>query len=109
MARQAEVAASLQRLRRGDLILVPAGAGGPGVALVIGRARRALPPLPLVLTVNHQVKRLSLADFPVPVTAFDRVRIPAWFSARSAKHRRDLVSTVRNKLAGHDLSQQPGR
>jgi ATP-dependent RNA helicase HelY len=50
------------------------------------------------------VKRLSLADFPVPVTPIDRVRIPNWFSARSANHRRDLASTMRNKLAGHDLA-----
>jgi len=105
LARQAEVATSLRQLRRGDLILVPGGRRA-GVAMIIepGPAGADLP-LPLVLTVNHQVKRLSLADFPVPVTAFDRVRIPAWFSARSAKHRRDLASTVRNKLAGHDLSQ----
>ena len=61
----------------------------------------------LVLTAGRQVKRLTLADFPVPVTPIDRVRIPAWFSARSAKHRRDLASTVRNKLAGHDLARPP--
>jgi ATP-dependent RNA helicase HelY len=58
-----------------------------------------------VLTANRQVKRLSLADFPVPVTPIDRVRIPNWFSARSANHRRDLASTVRNKLVGHDLGK----
>ena len=77
-----------------------------GIALVLepGPAG-ADPPVPLVLTVSRQVKRLSLADFPVPVTAIDRVRIPNWFSARSAKHRRDLASTVRNKLAGHDLDR----
>jgi ATP-dependent RNA helicase HelY len=60
-----------------------------------------------VLTVNRQVKRLSLADFPVPVTPIDRVRIPNWFSPRSANHRRDLASTMRNKLAGHDLGRPP--
>jgi len=64
------------------------------------------PPELLVLTAGRQVRRLSLADFPVPVTPIDRVRIPNWFSARSAKHRRDLASTVRNKLAGHDLARQ---
>jgi ATP-dependent RNA helicase HelY len=105
LARQAEAAASLRQLRRGDIILVPGGRRA-GIALVLepGPAGGD-PPVPLVLTVNRQVKRLSLADFPVPVTAIDRVRIPAWFSARSANHRRDLASTVRNKLAGHDLTQ----
>ena len=66
-----------------------------------------------MLTVGRQVKRLSQADFPVPVTAIDRLRIPNSFSARSPQHRRDLVSTMRNKVAGRDLGrrprQQPGR
>ena len=37
---------------------------------------------------------------PEPAAVLDRVRIPAAFSARSPRHRRDLASTVRNKLAG---------
>jgi ATP-dependent RNA helicase HelY len=101
--RQAEAVASLEQLRRGDIVQVPAGRRA-GIALVLeSPAAAADPPGLLVLTEGRQVKRLSVADFPVPVTAIDRVRIPNWFSARSAKHRRDLASTVRNKLAGHDL------
>ena len=102
-ARQAEAAASLGQLRRGDIIQVPGGRRA-GIALVL-ESPDADPPAPLVLTVNRQVKRLSLADFPVPVTPIDRVRIPNWFSPRSANHRRDLASTMRNKLAGHDLGK----
>jgi ATP-dependent RNA helicase HelY len=60
-----------------------------------------------VLTANRQVKRLSAADFPVPVTAIDRLRIPNGFSARSPQDRRDLVSSMRNKLAGRDLADRP--
>ena len=59
---------------------------------------------PLVLTANRQVKRLSLADFPVPVEAVDRIRIPASFSVRSPQHRRDLAASVRNRLAGRDIA-----
>ncbi len=66
-------------------------------------------PLPLVLTANRQVKRLSQADFPVPVTPIDRLRIPNSFSARSPQHRRDLASTMRNKVAGRDLGRHPRR
>ncbi len=101
-ARRAEAAASLEQLQRGDIIQVPGGRRA-GIALVL-EAPGADPPAPLVLTAGRQVKRLSLADFPVPVTPIDRVRIPNWFSARSANHRRDLASTMRNKLAGHDLT-----
>ncbi|HXZ77649.1 MAG TPA: DEAD/DEAH box helicase, partial [Streptosporangiaceae bacterium] len=118
-ARRAEALRSLQALRRGDVIRVPGGRR-PGIAVVLdpgqaglGRGRHdesraarpdRLPgdggPLPLVLTASRQVKRLSVADFPEPAAVLDRVRIPAAFSARSPRHRRDLASTVRNKLAG---------
>ncbi len=109
---------SLERLRRGDIILVPGGRR-PGLAVVLdpglsstthGRTappRGADDPLPLVLTAGRQVKRLSQADFPVPVTAIDRLRIPNSFSARSPQHRRDLASTMRNKVAGRDLGRRP--
>jgi ATP-dependent RNA helicase HelY len=105
-AQRAAAQASVEQLRRGDIIQVPGGRRA-GIALVL-ESPGSGPPAPLVLTAGRQVKRLSLADFPVPVTPIDRVRIPNWFSARSANHRRDLASTVRNKLAGHDLSRPRG-
>jgi ATP-dependent RNA helicase HelY len=116
--RWAQARQSLEQLRRGDIILVPGGRR-PGLAVVldpglnsITHGRTAAPPgtndpLPLVLTAGRQVKRLSQADFPVPVTAIDRLRIPGSFSARSPQHRRDLVSTMRNKVAGRDLGRRP--
>src|SRR5215510_10185832 len=128
-ARRAEALRSLQTLRRGDIIRVPGGrrAGiavvlDPGLSAAGGKdARRrgggrAVPgglgqdgsPLPLVLTAGRQVKRLSAADFPEPATVLDRVRIPAAFSARSPRARRDLASTVRNKLAGHPAPDRRG-
>jgi ATP-dependent RNA helicase HelY len=105
-ARRDQAAASLGRLRRGDIIQVPGGRRA-GVAVVLEPAADGQP-LPLVLTENRQVKRLILTDFPVPVSAIDQVRIPSSFSARSPSHRRDLAATVRNKLAGRPLDR-PGR
>ncbi len=98
---------SLQQLRGGDIIRVPSGRRA-GIAVVLdpfpgGKDE----PTPVVLTANRQVKRLSMADFPVPVTAIDRIRIPASFSPRSANSRRDLAATLRNKLAGADLGSYP--
>jgi ATP-dependent RNA helicase HelY len=61
---------------------------------------------PLVLTVAGQVKHLSAADFPVPVTPVESLRIPNSFSERSPKHRRDLVSAMRTKLAGGDFDSR---
>ncbi|HKB30851.1 MAG TPA: DEAD/DEAH box helicase [Streptosporangiaceae bacterium] len=98
--RRAEAERSLGRLRPGDVIRVPGGRRA-GVAVVLDTGGQG--PGPLVLTANRQVKRLSTADFPVPVEPVERVRIPNWFSARSPQHRRDLAATVRNKLAGRDL------
>jgi ATP-dependent RNA helicase HelY len=125
VARRAEAARSLETLRRGDIIRVPGGrrAGmavvlepgprghGPGLAPAADgfgpdRARMAAMAGqgPLVLTANRQVKRLSLADFPVPVEAVDRIKIPGSFSVRSPQHRRDLAASMRNRLAGREIS-----
>jgi ATP-dependent RNA helicase HelY len=106
VVRRAEATASIEKLRPGDIIHVPAGRQA-GVAVVLqkgwaGEGR----PAPLVLTANRQVKRLSVADFPVPVSPIERIKIPPSFSPRSPEARRDLASTVRNKVAGVDL---PGR
>ena len=57
---------------------------------------------PLVLTAQGQLKQLSAADFPVPAQPVEHLRVPSWFSERSPKHRRDLVSSMRSKLAGMD-------
>jgi ATP-dependent RNA helicase HelY len=132
-ARRAAAAESLEQLRPGDIIRVPGGRR-PGIALVLdpglggggkggkgradqpggpqpdGRGRlspAAAQPLPLVLTAGRQVRRLSVADFPVPATVVDRIRIPGWFSARSPKHRRDLAAAVRTKVADRDLGRLP--
>ena len=102
---------SLEQLRRGDIILVPAGRRS-GLAVVLDpglgsrTAHNGNAPLPLVLTIGRQVKRLSLADFPTPVSPIDRLRIPNSFSARSPQHRRDLAASLRSKLAGRDIPRR---
>jgi ATP-dependent RNA helicase HelY len=103
--RRAQALRSLQQLHRGDIIRVPSGRRA-GIAVVLDPGGKD-EPQPLVLTAGRQVKRLSVADFPVPVAAIERIRIPASFSARSANHRRDLAATMRNRLAGVDLGKQP--
>jgi ATP-dependent RNA helicase HelY len=103
-ARRAEVLRSLEQLKRGDIIQVPSGRQA-GVALVLEVSMTGGLPLPVVLTHNRQVKRLAITDFPVPVTPIDRIRIPNSFSARSARLKRDLAATMRNKLAGRNLGK----
>jgi ATP-dependent RNA helicase HelY len=121
-ARRTEAARSLALLRPGDIIRVPGGRRA-GIAVVLqpgwGGSGGRRPPErgvtgglaaggntgPLVLTATQQVKRLSAADFPVPAEVLDRIRIPGSFSPRSPQHRRDLASTVRNKINGRDLGR----
>jgi ATP-dependent RNA helicase HelY len=111
-SQRAAAIASLGQLRRGDIIRVPGGRRA-GMAVVLepgvgAPGRRAdTTPVPLVLTAGRQVRRLSMADFPMPVEPIDRVRIPNWFSPRSPKHRRDLASSMMTKLAGRDKEPPP--
>ncbi|MFI0942002.1 DEAD/DEAH box helicase [Streptomyces sp. NPDC021020] len=108
--RRAAATEALEKLRPGDIIHVPAGKYA-GLALVLepgipgGRAAGHIPrdgvhhdgPRPLVLTAERQVKRLAQLDFPVPVEALDRMRIPKSFNPRSPQSRRDLASAMRSK------------
>jgi ATP-dependent RNA helicase HelY len=95
--RKAAAAESLERLRPGDVIRVPAGRRA-GLAVVIDPDAGSVlgDPHPVVLTSDRQVKRLSLVDFPTPVEAVSRVRLPKNFNARSPQARRDLASSLRN-------------
>lgn len=111
--RRVAAAASLEKLKPGDVIHVPTGKFA-GLALVLdpglpagrtnGHGHRGLEyhdgPRPLVLTAERQVKRLASIDFPVPVEALERMRVPKSFNPRSPQSRRDLASALRTK-AGH--------
>jgi ATP-dependent RNA helicase HelY len=99
--RRAEAISSLERLRRGDVIRVPGGRR-PGWAVVIdpgvGNGNSAEGPRPTVLSVERQVRRLSLMDVPTPLEVTTRVTVPKGFNGRDAGARRDLASSVRNAL-----------
>jgi ATP-dependent RNA helicase HelY len=95
--RSAAAAASLEKLRPGDVIRVPGGRkAGLAVVLDPGKDGGREGPHPTVLTAERQVRRLSLADFPTPVESLHRLRIPKTFNARNPAQRRDLASTLRN-------------
>ncbi|MFI2349977.1 DEAD/DEAH box helicase [Streptomyces sp. NPDC019443] len=115
--RRAAAAASLEKLKAGDVIHVPTGKFA-GLALVIdpgipaGRTNGHRGgfeyhdgPRPLVLTAERQVKRLASMDFPVPVETLERMRIPKSFNPRSPQSRRDLASALRTK-AGHIVPER---
>ncbi|GAA4585148.1 DEAD/DEAH box helicase [Planotetraspora phitsanulokensis] len=105
-ARRAQAVQSLEALKPGDVIRVPGGRrAGLAVVLDPGTSMRGEGPSPLVLTIGKQVKKLSPADFPVPVEPVDTIRIPKNFNARSPKERANLVSTLHAKLGDRDLGK----
>jgi ATP-dependent RNA helicase HelY len=102
--RRQEVLESLAQLHRGDVIEVPGGRFA-GYAVVLDRGTSDDEPRPQVLTAERQARRLSVVDFPTPVSAVSRLRIPRQFNARNPQSRRDLASTLRN--ATHGLAPAP--
>jgi ATP-dependent RNA helicase HelY len=98
--RRAAAVASLEKLREGDVILVPAGRrAGLAVVLDPGAATGLDGPRPAVLTTERQVVRLSMVDFPTPVEPLTRMRVPKTFNQRSAQQRRDLAASLREHAA----------
>ncbi|PRY54844.1 ATP-dependent RNA helicase HelY [Knoellia remsis] len=98
-SRRAEAALSLEALRIGDVIKVPAGRRA-GWAVVVqtaktGRPGKGAPSGPGVVTEDRQFRRLTLTDVPEPVTAATTITVPKHFNAKSPKARRDLATTLR--------------
>jgi ATP-dependent RNA helicase HelY len=102
--RREEVLQSLAKLHRGDVIEVPGGKFA-GYAVVLDRGTTPEGPRPQVLTAERQAQRLSVVDFPAPVIALGRLRIPRQFNPRNPQSRRDLASSLRS--ATHDLAPAP--
>ncbi len=102
--RREEVLASLARLHRGDVIEVPAGKFA-GFAVVLDPGTSPDGPRPQVLTAERQARRLTVLDFPTPVTAVTRLRLPRGFNARNPQMRRDLASSLR--ASTHNLTPPP--
>jgi ATP-dependent RNA helicase HelY len=102
--RRDEALASLEKLRPGDVIEVPAGKFA-GMAVIIDPGLSPEGPRPYVVTADRQARRLALTDFPTPVEPFAKLRIPKSFNARNPQMRRDLASALRTRT--HDLTPPP--
>jgi ATP-dependent RNA helicase HelY len=102
--RRDEALESLRLLRPGDVIQVPTGKFA-GYAVVIDPGWSEEGPRPYVVTADRQARRLAMIDFPVPVAAVTRVKIPKNFSGRNPQMRRDLASALRTRT--HDLAPPP--
>ncbi len=95
-SRRAAAAVSMETLRIGDVIRIPAGRRA-GWAVVVQPARtgRGTPTGPAVVTEDKQFRRLTLVDVPEPVEAVAHVKVPPHFNPKSPKSRRDLATSLR--------------
>jgi ATP-dependent RNA helicase HelY len=95
--RRDAASSSLRALRPGDVIAVPGGRrAGLAVVLDPGLGGDGDDPRPLVLTEDRWAGRLSSADFPAPVAALGRMRLPKRVDHRAPAVRRDLASSLRS-------------
>ena len=113
-SRRAEGARSMSRLRPGDIIRVPGGRRA-GLAIVLqpgsarrGRQRASRRPRPARAHRRPAGEAAGGGRLPGPAEVIDKIRIPGWFSPRSPQHRKDLASTMRNRLAARPDGATPG-
>ncbi len=108
-SRRAEAAVSLEVLRIGDVIRIPAGRRA-GWAVVVQPARtgKGTPSGPAVVTEDKQFRRLTLVDVPEPVESVTHVKVPPNFNPKSPKSRRDLATSLRIAVP-HGFEDSPRR
>lgn len=94
--RRTEALASLERLRKGDVIAVPGGRRA-GLAVVVDPGVRPdREPRPVVITESRWGGALTPADFGEPVDALGRIRLPKHVNWRSPQVRKDVAASLRN-------------
>ena len=76
--------------------MVPTGKFA-GWAVVIDPGWSPEGPRPYVVTSDRQARRLAMIDFPAPVEAMGKVRIPKNFNGRNPQMRRDLASALQSQ------------
>ncbi|WP_421733778.1 DEAD/DEAH box helicase [Cellulomonas sp.] len=98
-ARRAEVARTLEGLRIGDVLEIPVGRrSGHAVVIDPGGDAGFDGPRPTVLTIDRQVRRLTVADVGTGVRTVGFLRVPKGFSARVPAARRDLAAALRSSV-----------
>ncbi|GAB3867270.1 DEAD/DEAH box helicase [Nocardioides maradonensis] len=101
--RRTEASASLEKLKPGDVIVVPGGKfAGPAVVVDPGLSENGH--RPLVITAEKQGRRLGMLDFPVPVEAVAHIRLPKKLDPRNPQQRRDVALAVKEAVRPLPLS-----
>ena len=99
--RRSAVAASLDALAPGDVILIPGGRNSGYAVVLPADAQPSREARTTVLTEDKQIRRITASELDGAVEAVSHIRIPKSFNSRTAKDRRDLASSMRNALHDH--------
>ena len=98
-ARRDETERLLTALRPGDILRVPSGRSQGWVVVIDnGHVSAQEGPRPTVMTMDRQVRRLSLTDFPTAPEAIGKVKVPKHFQSRDPSHRHSLAAAFRQRL-----------
>jgi ATP-dependent RNA helicase HelY len=100
--RRAAVAASLEALRTGDIVLMTAGRRRlPAVVIDPGSSPRFDTPRPQVMSLDRRVKRVSATEVGEPLEPIGRLTVPRNFNPRDARMRRDLAAQLAHRVPDH--------
>jgi ATP-dependent RNA helicase HelY len=89
----AEVVSALERIRPGDVLVVPGRQRGRVAVLSTSRRRGGDIRLRAV-TTDHKLVSLSPRDFPAPPVALARVNLPAPYAPNNAGFQRQVASSL---------------
>jgi ATP-dependent RNA helicase HelY len=90
----AEVAAALERVRPGDVLVVPGGKSGGRVAVISSSRRRGGDLRLRAITPDRRVLSLAPRDFPAPPRPVARIELPAPYAPNNAGFQRHVASAL---------------
>ena len=103
----AEVVAALERVRPGDVLVVPGGRQGGRVAILSTTRRRGGDIRLRAVTPDRKLISLGPRDFPAPPSPLARIVIPAPYAPNNAGFQRQVASSlIATKIDSTGASEQ---
>ncbi len=90
----AEVLAALERVKPGDVLVVPGGRQGGRVAVLSTSRRRGGDIRLRAVTADRKLVSLSPRDFPAPPTPLARITLPSPYTPNSSSFQRQVASAL---------------
>ena len=107
---KAAVAEALERIRPGDVLILPGGKNGGRIAVLSTPARRGGDIRLRALTPERHMVTLGPADFPAPPRAVAHIDLPSPYAPNNAAFQRTVAAALRKaRLRGDGLVSTRGR